>query len=231
MKQKVIRIRELRNKQKISGTKVAEKLGVSPQYFYDLEKGKRRLNETLILQLSEIFEVTPDYLLGFTDIQEMNLKTLAKIVNEANSATKADTTRLLDIQNQLYILKKEKPEIKSVIELVFSYIANRLLEISGTRIIYQSEIRNLNLVSARKQVSAIAQKVKQLEKEAGTKSTEPLQLQLDLNKYRRELLDIQDEQLQNLLKTREVLSSIDHADENLQTRATAPKTRRKKVSQ
>jgi len=37
----------------------------------------------------------------------MNLKTLAKIVNEANSATKADITRLLDIQNQLYIKKRK----------------------------------------------------------------------------------------------------------------------------
>jgi transcriptional regulator with XRE-family HTH domain len=230
--EQINRIRALRNKQKISGTKVAEKLGVSPQYFYDLEKGERRLNETLILQLSEIFEVTPDYLLGFTDIQEMDLKTLAKIVDEANSATRADTARLLDIQNQLYTLKKEKPEIKSIIELVFSYIANRLLEISGTRIVYQSEVNNLNPGSVREQVSVIAQKVRQLENEARTKNAEPLQLQLDLNKYRRELLDIQDEQLQNMLKTKEVLAAVNHADKNLQARATAPKNRRKKkVSQ
>jgi len=45
MEQKVNRIKELRNKQKISETKVAEKLGVSPQYFYDLEKGERRLSQ------------------------------------------------------------------------------------------------------------------------------------------------------------------------------------------
>lgn len=58
------RIRELREKRKMSGTKLAEMLGVSPQYLYDLEKGERRLNEKLIKRLAQIFNVSADYLLG-----------------------------------------------------------------------------------------------------------------------------------------------------------------------
>ncbi|QGP93430.1 helix-turn-helix protein [Neomoorella glycerini] len=58
------RIRELREAKGISGTKLAEMLGISPQHLYDLEKGKRRLNETFINRLTEIFNVTSDYLLG-----------------------------------------------------------------------------------------------------------------------------------------------------------------------
>lgn len=61
------RIRELRESRGLSGTYIAEIIGVSPQYFYDLEKGDRRLNETMIKQLALFFGVTTDYLLGLTD--------------------------------------------------------------------------------------------------------------------------------------------------------------------
>ncbi len=58
------RIRELRESRNLSGTKLAEMLGVSPQYLYDLEKGERRLNESLMRRLAAIFGVSVDYLLG-----------------------------------------------------------------------------------------------------------------------------------------------------------------------
>lgn len=61
------RIRELRESRGLSGTYMAEIISVSPQYFYDLEKGRRRLNETMIKQLALFFVVTADYLLGLTD--------------------------------------------------------------------------------------------------------------------------------------------------------------------
>lgn len=61
------RVRELREAQKISGPKLAEMLNISPQYLYDLEKGERRLNEELIARLTRIFNVTADYLLGYTN--------------------------------------------------------------------------------------------------------------------------------------------------------------------
>jgi len=63
------RIRELRKSKGLSGTYMAEVISVSPQYFYDLEKGHRRLNETMIKQLALFFNVTTDYLLGLTDDQ------------------------------------------------------------------------------------------------------------------------------------------------------------------
>lgn len=61
------RIRKLREINKLSGTKLATMLEISPQYLYGLEKGERRLNEELIIQLAQIFGVTTDYLLGFSD--------------------------------------------------------------------------------------------------------------------------------------------------------------------
>lgn len=58
------RIKELREAQGISGTKLAELLHISPQYLYDLERGERRLNEDTVVKLAEVFNVTTDYILG-----------------------------------------------------------------------------------------------------------------------------------------------------------------------
>lgn len=61
------RIRELRKQHNISAEELAEKLNISVPYLYDIENKRRRLNEDLINKLCKIFEVSADYLLGFTD--------------------------------------------------------------------------------------------------------------------------------------------------------------------
>jgi transcriptional regulator with XRE-family HTH domain len=61
------RLKELRKQKKLSGYKLAEKLGVSPQYYYELERGEKRLNEEIITALADIFGVTSDYILGLDD--------------------------------------------------------------------------------------------------------------------------------------------------------------------
>jgi transcriptional regulator with XRE-family HTH domain len=61
------RIRSIRRQKDLSGTKVAEMLGISAQYYYDIEKGKRNLSAEMAARLAEIFGVTTDYLLGRTD--------------------------------------------------------------------------------------------------------------------------------------------------------------------
>ncbi|MDH7577154.1 MAG: helix-turn-helix transcriptional regulator [Bacillota bacterium] len=61
------RLRELREERGKSGTEIADLLEISPQYYYDLEKGVKRLNEPLIRKLTEIYGVSSDYLLGYAD--------------------------------------------------------------------------------------------------------------------------------------------------------------------
>lgn len=61
----VNRIREIRKQKKMPVSVLAEKLNITPKHFYDLEMEKRRLHDDLIRQLSEIFDVTTDYLLGY----------------------------------------------------------------------------------------------------------------------------------------------------------------------
>lgn len=58
------RIRELREAQGMSGTKLAEMLSLSPQYLYELERGDKRLNEDILMQLANVFNVTTDLILG-----------------------------------------------------------------------------------------------------------------------------------------------------------------------
>ncbi|RFB31994.1 helix-turn-helix domain-containing protein [Brevibacillus sp. VP] len=57
-----------RNGKKLSGIAMAKALGISPQYYYEIERGEKNLSADMAGQLAEIFNVTTDYLLGKTDI-------------------------------------------------------------------------------------------------------------------------------------------------------------------
>ncbi|MFS1511847.1 helix-turn-helix transcriptional regulator [Chengkuizengella sp. SCS-71B] len=58
------RIRKIRREKEMSGTNVAELIGISAQYYYDIEKGKRNLSAENATKLADIFGVSTDYLLG-----------------------------------------------------------------------------------------------------------------------------------------------------------------------
>ena len=63
-KQVIHRIKDIRKIKKMSGTDVANRLGISSPYYYDIEKGKRNLSSDLASKLADIFDVSVDYLLG-----------------------------------------------------------------------------------------------------------------------------------------------------------------------
>lgn len=58
------RIRRSRRIKDLTGAEVAERLGISPQYYYNIERGRRKLSAESAIALAEIFEVSIDYLLG-----------------------------------------------------------------------------------------------------------------------------------------------------------------------
>ena len=60
------RLRELRKSRKIKVNKIAEFLGISQPYYYDLEKSSKRLNEDLLNRVADFYGVTTDYILGRT---------------------------------------------------------------------------------------------------------------------------------------------------------------------
>lgn len=60
-------LRKLRDTHKMSGVQVAEAANITPQYYYELERGDKRLNEDLIRRFADIFGCTTDHILSRTD--------------------------------------------------------------------------------------------------------------------------------------------------------------------
>jgi transcriptional regulator with XRE-family HTH domain len=65
------RIREIRQRKKIKPPELARLLNISPKHLYDLETGKRRLHDDIIVKICKIYGVTSDYLLGISNVMEV----------------------------------------------------------------------------------------------------------------------------------------------------------------
>lgn len=58
----------------MSGKDIAEVLNITPQYYYEIERGKKRLSADMLAKLAEFYGVSTDYLLGRTDDQTDYMK-------------------------------------------------------------------------------------------------------------------------------------------------------------
>lgn len=67
------RLKDLRKQLKMTQAQLGKELSVTSQAYSNYENGKRELNFDQIYKLSKIFGVTPDYLMGFTDLPFENL--------------------------------------------------------------------------------------------------------------------------------------------------------------
>jgi transcriptional regulator with XRE-family HTH domain len=63
----MLKIRELRLHKGLTGRQLAEKLHISTQYLYDIERGKRRIHADLLSEIADIFGTSTDYLVGRTN--------------------------------------------------------------------------------------------------------------------------------------------------------------------
>ena len=61
------RLRELREEKGLSQRQLAKELGFSPNTICQYETGKREPDIRTIKKLCDFFEVTSDYLLGFSE--------------------------------------------------------------------------------------------------------------------------------------------------------------------
>jgi transcriptional regulator with XRE-family HTH domain len=103
------RIREIRQRKKIKPPELARLLSITPKHLYDLETGKRRLHDDIIVKVCEIYGVTSDYLLGISNVMEIkqdedyaigfmkegdiNVKALKQIINQAVEEMLAERNR------------------------------------------------------------------------------------------------------------------------------------------
>ncbi|WP_337034732.1 helix-turn-helix transcriptional regulator [Paenibacillus illinoisensis] len=115
------RIRARRKELKLAGPAVAAKIGISTQYLYDIEKGKRGLSGEILGNLSEVLKATTDYLLMKSDVN------LYGVELEGNNKTDShEESELSDIPieklNQYTLSYKghtlSKEEADDVIELL-----------------------------------------------------------------------------------------------------------------
>jgi len=61
------RIKELRQKNKVTQKSVAESVSMSERNYIDLEHGKFKPNHDNIIKLADYFDVSADYILGRSD--------------------------------------------------------------------------------------------------------------------------------------------------------------------
>jgi len=59
----VNRLKELRDSKNLTGVEVAKAANITPQYYYELEKGAKRLNEDLLRKFAKYYNTTTDYIL------------------------------------------------------------------------------------------------------------------------------------------------------------------------
>ncbi len=57
---KLRRLKILRNYRRLSVIDVAEKVGISPSYYCQLENGKRNLYYKMAVRIANVFNVKPD---------------------------------------------------------------------------------------------------------------------------------------------------------------------------
>ncbi len=60
----ILRIKEARKLRSISGPALAEKIGITSQYLYDIENGKARARIDLLEKIANVLNVSLDYLAG-----------------------------------------------------------------------------------------------------------------------------------------------------------------------
>lgn len=100
-------LKALRKENKIKVNVLTELLGISSVYYYDLEKGIGRLNEDILLKLSDFYKVTTDYLLGITEGKNNVVLTGDSLPEELRGYVDAISTAKKDFTPE---------ELKSIIE-------------------------------------------------------------------------------------------------------------------
>lgn len=66
------RIRDLREDHDMTQKEVAEKLNCSQQVYSNYELGQRDIPTDILIRLSYLYNVSTDYILGITDIPDIN---------------------------------------------------------------------------------------------------------------------------------------------------------------
>lgn len=56
------KLKEIRKKESLTYQEVANQVGISKEYYWMIENGKRRLTYELAVKISNVFKSSPDYI-------------------------------------------------------------------------------------------------------------------------------------------------------------------------
>ena len=105
------RIREARKKKKFSQSELSELLDISPSHMSDIENGKTNIGLDIFMHLTEILQVSADWLLQ-TDIPPVNALQTKEVNDLLVGCSSAEVQTLLKIMKEIKLAinqaKKEK---------------------------------------------------------------------------------------------------------------------------
>lgn len=90
-----MRIKELRELRGFTQKQVADVLGCSPVTFLRYESGEREPNISRLIQLSDFFGVTIDYLVGRDNASDVTEMEMLSLFRAADERAKKDAMSLL----------------------------------------------------------------------------------------------------------------------------------------
>jgi len=94
------RIREVRKQRKLSQSDLSEMLNISPSHMSDIENGKTNIGLDIFMHLTEILQVSADWLLQ-TNIPPVNMMLNNETNNLLADCTASEIQTLLKIMNEI----------------------------------------------------------------------------------------------------------------------------------
>jgi len=110
----VSRLKHLRKEKNVKIDDIINYCNISMSYYYQLERGEKRLNEDILNLLADYFKVTTDYLLGRTD--EPNLIVVKENELPYELQGKVDAMHIVDEALEKGISKETIEEILDFID-------------------------------------------------------------------------------------------------------------------
>lgn len=103
------RIKQLREEFHFSQNDLAQRLGGAPSSIAMYEKEERKPSMEVLVKLSEIFDCSIDYILGKTEIRNIDELKQVQFANAGGlDITDLDEEDLLELQRQIDYIKKMK---------------------------------------------------------------------------------------------------------------------------
>lgn len=127
------RLLQLRTEKRLSQSKLAKQLGISPATIGYYENGDRLPDIDIAARIANFFDVTADYLLGFSNSRtaEKSMKTACAVTGLSEEAIKniQETKKLLDEgNNEVYISNKKTIEGIEPYEILNLFLSSRTFQ-------------------------------------------------------------------------------------------------------